>query len=165
MKIKIEDFLNLPIKVQICAPDDLCSTLINAYYFEGKKEYEVPDNFFDIIKQNVKNEELRKTNYDKIEEFRLSGMKFDKNKDIENAINQYSKAIELGETVDKMFHAYAYAYERIFVLLHKIKDYQAEYQYLEKYLAHEELNLKCHEKTRAKYQDRFDKLKNKLQQQ
>ena len=165
MKIKIEDFLKLPIEVQNCAPDYLSYKLSNAYYFQGIKEYEVPDNFYEVIRQKVKEEELRQANYSKIEEYRLNGMYYDKNKEVDIAIYQYAKAIELGETVNNMFHAYAYAYERIFVLLHKIKDYQAEYQYLEKYLAHEELNLKCHEKTRAKYQERFDKLKNKLQQQ
>ena len=56
-----------------------------------------------------------------------------------------------------MFHAYAYSYERIIILFHKIKDYNQEALYISQLLKH-----KLNDKRREKYQNRLEKLNSKL---
>ncbi len=93
--------------------------------------------------------------YQGISCLRLQGMEYEKTGDIEKAISSYRQCIERGEqSTFNMFHAYAHAYDRLIVLLHKTKQYDIEAQYIESLLKHDSLS----EPVIKKYTERLNKL-------
>lgn len=116
---------------------------------------DLPSNIYDIIEANKKEQENRDNLEIKISSHRVGGMNLEKEGNIEDAISEYKKAIEIGEQSSlSRFSSYAYAYERIIILLHKVKDIEKEKQYINAYLSH---NIS--DKAKDKYTNRLNKLK------
>ena len=96
--------------------------------------------------------------YQGISDLRLQGMEDEKSGNIENAISSYQTCIEKGESSSfNMFHAYAHAYDRLIILLHKTKQYDTEAQYIEALLKHDSLS----QPVIKKYTERLNKLSKK----
>lgn len=134
--------------------------------FLNNKDYALmPASFHDDIEnarkeyEREKNiEQAREVDYQKISEHRLAGMEKEKNADNEGAISEYEVAIIFGEQSKfNLFHAYAHAYERIIVCLHKAKRFDKEASYIERYLKYD-----LSEAVRSKYTTRLEKLKSKI---
>lgn len=158
MKVRVKDFMkkyaSAKYKHGIYMPEDIffkCSSLETS-----STTIDLPDDIIEVIESNKRKDEEREALYREISNHRLAGFDKEDKKDVTGAISEYMKAIEIGETTT-MFHAYAYAYERIIILLHKVKDYQSEAQYIAQYLGH-----KIRDKQRDKYQKRLGNLKAKF---
>lgn len=131
----------------------------------GLSEVDVPDSFYkdaSLVEIKYNEEQTIKRERDKesqiISDYRLAGMNEEKKSDIYTAIDNYAKSILKGEQSEfDLFMVYAHSYERIIICLHKLKDYEHEADYIQKYLSH---NLD--DKTRQKYSERLTKLKSKL---
>lgn len=128
----------------------------------GESQVDVPDTFFKDVAEarcayddEQAEREARRSEEAEVSKHRLSGMGKEKNADNEGAISEYAVAIILGEQSKyNLFHAYAHAYERIIVCLHKAKKFDKESDYIERYLKY---NLS--EAARSKYSVRLEKLK------
>lgn len=137
----------------------------NECLLNGWNEIEVPDSFYKdaTLAEMQYNEEKvlqrkKDQEYQIISEYRLAGMEAEKKGDVFAAIDNYAKSILNGEQSEfGMLMAYAHSYERIIVCFHKLKDYEHEADYIQKYLSH---NLD--EKIRQKYSERLTKLQSKL---
>lgn len=156
MKVKVKDFtgkyMSNIYKHGTYIPEDIFFKII----LHRGTYIELPDDIIEIIEANKSKEEERENLYEMISSHRINGIEKEKKQDIIGAISEYSKSIEIGETTN-MFHAFAYSYERIIILLHKTKDYNQEVQYISKYLQHE-----LNEKEKDKYKNRLEKLNSKL---
>jgi hypothetical protein len=115
---------------------------------------EVRASVFDEIEENKRKYELREREYNDVSTHRLNAMQFEKDGSLEAAVTEYATAIQLGEScVNNVFTAFAYAYERIIVLHHKLKNNELETSYIENYLKHD-----LSETVREKYVKRYEKL-------
>lgn len=156
MKVKVKDFkdkyLSSEYKHGMYLPEDLFCQIISS----TEPFIELPDDIIEIIEKNKSDEEKHEKLYDMISSHRIMGMEKEQESDINGAIDEYSKSIEIGETTD-MFHAYAYSYERIIILLDKMKEYNQEIRYISQYLQHD-----LDDKRKEKYQNRLAKLNSKL---
>ena len=150
MKFDIDKFLRKYIKGAVI-PKDVFDACIRAQ-LAGKKYIDIP---FDVLKQiEAKQEEnkLRDKEEKQIARYRLKGMELDKQKEYEKAVKEYAKAIAKGEESKfDLFTAFAYAYERIIITLHKLAKYTEEMEYIQAYLNHDISN-------REKYEERLNKL-------
>lgn len=164
MKVNIKDFLNkyraIEYRHGIYIPEDIyvqCSQVELDMLLRGLDVayIDLPDNIYDIIEANKKEQEYREDIDNKISNHRICGINYEKEGCIEAAINEYKKAIEIGEQASlSRFSSYAYAYERIIILLHKIKDIDSEKHYINTYILHDDIS----EKTKEKYINRLNKL-------
>lgn len=156
MKVKVKDFedkyLSSEYKHGMYIPEDLFCQITSS----TEPFIELPDDIIEIIEKNKSDEEKYEKLYDMISSHRIMGMEKEQESDINGAIDEYSKSIEIGETTD-MFHAYAYSYERIIILLDKMKEYNQEIRYISQYLQHD-----LDDKRKEKYQNRLAKLNSKL---
>jgi len=129
-------------------------------YFGGlvhPKTIKIRDTIYEEIEQNKRSYEDREDDYQAVSELRLSGMAFDKQNDFDNAISAYKESIAKGEASRfDLFHAYAYSYERIIIILHKAKRYKEEAHYIACYMNY---NIGSHKI--EKYTNRLIKLKSK----
>lgn len=161
MKVVVKDFLNKYASAQykhgIYIPEDILLKCMALEFKSSSKIVELPDNIFEVIEANKKDAENKDALYEEISSHRLTGYEKEKD-DIEGAILEFAKSIEIGETTT-MFYAYAHSYERIIILLHKIKDYQREMRYISQYLTHD-----ISDKQKDKYQKRLEKLNSKYGQ-
>lgn len=161
MKVVVKEFLNKYASAQykhgIYIPEDIFLKCMALEFKSPSKIIELPDNIIEIIEANKKDAEDKDALYGEISSHRLAGYEKEKD-DIEGAIFEFAKSIEIGEATT-MFYAYAHSYERIIILLHKIKDYQREMQYISQYLNHD-----ISDKQKDKYQKRLEKLKSKYGQ-
>lgn len=163
MKVNIKDFLNkyraIEYRHGIYIPEDIyvqCSQVELDMLLRGLDVayIDLPDNIYDIIEANKKEQECREDIDNIISNHRICGINYEKEGCIEAAINEYKKAIEIGEQASlSRFSSYAYAYERIIILLHKMKDIDSEKHYINKYMLHD-----ISEKTKEKYINRLNKL-------
>lgn len=160
MRVRAKDFLekyaSAKYKHGIYIPDDILYKCLPLEY--SSTMIDLPDGIIEIIEANKRQDEEQEALYREISNHRLSGLAMEKKKDIVGAISEYMKAIEIGE-MTTMFHAYAYAYERIIILLHKTKDYQSEAKYIVQYLNHKN---EISDKQMDKYQKRIENLKAKF---
>lgn len=127
--------------------------------------FEFPETFTgDVALANIEYTEEKERqdkwehDYSEISQYRIAGMESEKNRDIDDAITNYIKAISLGECSE--FHllmSYAHAYERLIICLHKTKDYEREAEYIKKYITY-----KLEDKILQKYTERLNKLLLKL---
>jgi tetratricopeptide (TPR) repeat protein len=114
---------------------------------KGEDTFEVSDNTYKIIDQAHQKDQERQKQYNDISAYRLSGMKAEDNKDIDEAIEQYAKAIDTGEASDfDLLHAYRHAYDRIIILLSRTHAYAREAEYIEQLLKRH--NLQDSDRTR-----------------
>lgn len=164
MRVNIKDFLNKyrneEYRHGIYIPEDIyiqCSQKELDLLLNNDTNYliELPDNIVDIIEENKRAQELRDSLYNEISIHRTNGIALEKD-DITKAVNEYALSIKIGEQTN-MFRAYAHSYERIIVLLHKLKDYKSEINYITQYLKH---NLS--DGDFAKYQKRLELIKSKI---
>lgn len=122
----------------------------------GHDEISIPQSVFDEMEETKRKEQEWEEAYNEITTLRLSGMANEAN--IEMAISEYAKCIELGEKSEyNLFHAYAHAYTRIIILLHKAGKFKEEAKYISNLLSHE-----VSEKERNKYLCRLEKLQKKI---
>lgn len=134
----------------------------------GDREVEVPDTFFkDVARARCAYDdeqaerEARRSEEAEVSKHRLSGMEKEKNADNEGAISEYAVAIILGEQSKfDLFHAYAHAYERLIVCLHKAKKFDKEADYIERYLKYNLSEAAC-----SKYSSRLERLKSKIKKE
>ena len=123
----------------------------------GEKMIEVPDTFFRDVAaaqcaydDEQKERNAREFDESEVAKKRLAGMEKEKSADNEGAISEYAVSIILGEqSKHNLFHAYAHAYERIIVCLHKAKRFDKEASYIERYLKYD-----LSEAARSKYNTR-----------
>lgn len=164
MKVSIKEFLDKyrssEYRYGIFIPEDiynLCSQIELDSLLKGidLSYIDLPDNIFDIIETNKREQEDRDNINNIISTHRIGGMNLEKEGNIEAAITEYKEAIKIGELSSlSRFSSYSYAYERVIILLHKIKDIEAEKQYIEAYLRHD-----ISDKTKDKFTNRLNKLK------
>jgi len=127
----------------------------------GQDSYEVPDDIFARIKESHIKECKWESEYKSISEHRLAGMRCEADGDIDAAIDEYAHSITLGLAAENdMLHAYHHSFNRIFVLLDRVKRYAEEADYIDKLLS---FNLDDRE--REKLTARLDKVKIKLEKQ
>ena len=164
MRVCLKEFLDKyrssEYNYGIFIPEDiynLCSQIELGSLLKGidLSYIDLPDNIFDIIEYNKREQEDRDNVNNIISAHRIGGMKLEKEGNIEAAITEYKEAIKIGEQSSlSRFSSYSYAYERIIILLHKIKDIEAEKQYIEAYL-----RCDISDKTKEKFTNRLNKLK------
>lgn len=122
----------------------------------GHDEISIPQSVFDEMEETRRKEQEWEETYNEITTFRLSGMANEDN--TEMAISEYAKCIELGEKSEyNLFNAYAHAYIRIIILLHKAGKFKEEAEYISNLLSHE-----VSEKDRNKYLCRLETLQKKI---
>ena len=164
MRVNIKNFLNKyrtsEYRHGIYIPEDIyikCSQMELGMIAKGVDVayIDLPDDIYDIIESNKKDQEYREDIDNRISNHRICGINYEKEGNIEDAISEYKKAIEIGEQTSlSRFTSYAYAYERIIILLHKIKDIENEKHYIQAYLLHNDIA----EKTKEKYINRLNKM-------
>lgn len=133
-------------------PEDVMNASTEAM-LKGEETFEVSDNTFSVIEEAHKKEVERQKQYNEISACRLAGMKAEDDDDIDEAIEQYAQAIEMGETSDfDLLHAYRHAYDRIIILLSRTRAYAREAEYIKKLLHH---NLQ--DKDRKRLEERLQK--------
>lgn len=132
----------------------LNDTLSKLHFFKHQTHAQVPVDIIAQMDNALQAQKEREELYNLVSQYRLAGMEMEK-VDMLGAIEQYKQCIAVGETTD-MFHAFAHAYERIIVLLHKAKDYESERNYIAAYIKHD-----LTEAVREKYQQRLTKLTGK----
>lgn len=125
---------------------------------KGEEFIDVPVSVLKTTQENIEKNRKWDNTYNSIMSNSIAGQKAEKDGDTDNAIEFYKEAIHIGEKSEiEIFHAYAYPYNRLFVLLHKQKRISEEISYLRTYLTHD-----LSEKDRSKYTERLNKLdKNK----
>lgn len=150
MKVNIEDF---QAKYGSLIPVDIMA-LFTECFLRGDKEVDIRDTVIEEMQLKKAENDLWDKEYNKISSFRIDGMQYESQGNIDQAIVSYKKCIMAGEKSHlDLFHSYSYAYERIIILLHKIKDFQSEIMYIKAMLGH---NLT--EKDKEKYTKRLNKL-------
>lgn len=124
-------------------------------FLKGIEYIDVPLSVFDEMKREKAKHDKWETEYQSISFLRLQGMDDEKSGNIEKAISSYRQCIEMGEqSTFNMFHAYAHAYDRLIILLHKTKQYDLEAQYIKSLLKHDSLSTAIINK----YSNRLNKL-------
>lgn len=119
---------------------------------------DIPLSSLEEMKHKKEERDQWESSYQDISSFRLNGMEYEKTGNIESAIFSYRICIEKGEqSTFNMFHAYAHAYDRLIILLHKSKQYDLEAQYIKSLLAHDSLSTAIIDK----YKNRLNKLNQK----
>lgn len=164
IRVNAIDFLNKyrtnEYRHGIFIPEDIlekCNDIeIKVLLNKRKDAYiDLPSNIYDIIEANRKQQEDRDNINNIISTHRIGGMNLEKEGNIEAAITEYKEAIKIGEQSSlSRFSSYSYAYERLIILLHKIKDIEAEKQYIEAYLRHD-----ISDEVKDKFTNRLNKLK------
>lgn len=156
MKVRVKEFMRKYMSAKYGHGSYIPGGIFSKIISHTETYIDLPDNIIEIIEeQRIKEKNWEKL-YKTISAHRIKGMDKEGKQDINGAIDEYSKSIEIGETTD-MFHAYAYSYERIIILLHKVKDYNQEAKYITQLLKH-----RLNDKRREKYQNRLEKLNSKL---
>ena len=124
-------------------------------FLQGVDYIDIPESTLDEMRTKKAEHDQWEAAYQEVSFFRLKGMENEKAGNIESAIISYRICIEKGEnSIRPIFHAYAHAYDRIIILLHKTKDYDLEAQYIKSLLKHDSLSTA----TIEKYSNRLDKL-------
>lgn len=84
-------------------------------------------------------EKARLKTYNDVSALRLADMKVESD-DIDGAIELYAEAIETGEASEfDLLHAYRQAYNRIIILLSRVRAYAREAEYIERLLKQHKL--------------------------
>lgn len=162
MKVNVQDFTarfcgSGEYRHGIYVPEDV-RLLLTQCALSGDEFCEVSDNIFDVIEDAKRTDELRTIQYGNISELRLAGMKAEDDDDIDNAIDLYAEAIEMGEASQfDLLHAYRHAYDRIIILLSRTRAYAREAYYIESLLKH-----KLQPSDRERLSSRLEKTMTKL---
>lgn len=122
---------------------------------------EVPDNLDEIVNQARSKDEKRENEYNSISLHRVAGMERETVGDIDAAIDEYAESIKLGLAAENdMLHAFHHSFNRIFVLLDKVKRYAEESDYIK-----ELLSFNLDDREREKLVARLEKVNAKLEKQ
>jgi tetratricopeptide (TPR) repeat protein len=105
------------------------------------------------LKQARENNRQWERHFSYLCELKNNGNKFEKEGDINHAVNAYKQAIEYGNK-NLNFANYASAIDRVAILYRKIKDYKSEIDILNFALSHT-----MHPNHKAKYEQRLEKVK------
>ena len=158
MVVDIEEFLDKyssdEYRSGIYIPSDV-SDFLDDLLLKGIDVAEIRDSVIQEIEDNRRKQEEWDAMFNLISKYRVAGIELEK-VDIDSAIQQYKRCIEIGETTD-MFGLYRYAYERVIILLHRIKDFKGERFFVISLLKHD-----LDEDVKDKYQKRLIKLNQKL---
>lgn len=140
VKAFMQEYVNAPeYRHGIYVPEDVMFEL-DKCEFNDCEECEVPDNICEVIESARREEERRDKFYYDVSALRIAGMNAEEAEDVDGAVEHYAEAIELGENCGyKLLHAYHHAYNRIFVLLSRTRQYEREASYIERLLKHDEL--------------------------
>ncbi len=112
----------------------------------------------DLVLANDKDYEILLAEEKEVNTLRLKGMEEDKKGNTESAVEYYEKCIFSGENATHiLIGLYAHAYARIIVDLNKLKEYEKERMYIEKYLQYNISNVE-----REKLVKRLTLLQNKM---
>lgn len=156
MRVKVEDFFNRFIQGALISEEVM--DLIREKTLKGERYMDISEKVFNEHVARERDRDLREYEYGVISEYRLNGMSTEKAGDLEEAAKQYKKCIYTGENAThRMFYAYGYAYERLFVVLRKLGRLDEERMYIEKYLMYELYNH------RDKYEKRLANVIKKLE--
>lgn len=139
-------------------PTDEIMELETDAFLKNINYIDIPLSQLDEMKRKKEEHDQWEASYQEISSLRLKGMDDEKSGNIEKAISSYRQCIEMGEqSTFNMFHAYAHAYDRLIILLHKTKQYDTEAQYIEALLKHDSLS----QPVIKKYTERLNKLSKK----
>lgn len=169
MKMRIEDF-----RARFCGPENRhglyvpedimmnCAGIEFKSILNGENAFiEIPDNLDEIVREARLKDERRDAEYKEISLHRVAGMEREADGDIDAAIDEYAQSITLGLAAENdMLHAYHHSFNRIFVLLDKVKRYAEEVDYIERLLS-----LNIDDREREKLTDRLAKTNVKLEKQ
>lgn len=165
MKISVNELLRVSKEPYVLYLPSYVDVALLKCKMTGDEWGEVPNTYLadvaEAVKRYEREQKRRMERADEervISEHRLSGMEMEKIGDNAGAISEYAVAIVLGEqSAHDLFSCYAHAYERLFVCLHRAKDFDREAKYIEDYLKHD-----LSEATRSKYSSRLENLKAKV---
>ena len=161
MRINIEDFFDKYSSEEyrhgIFIPEEVHDVL-DTLYLQGEDYAVINDSVIDVIEEKKLDYYNRLAIIDEIGRHLNAGNKLEK-VNILLSINEYKESIRIGEEIGAFMY-YSYAYERLIILLHKIKDFESEKQYIQALL---EYNLS--DSRRQKYEERLTKLNKKLNEQ
>lgn len=169
MKIRIEDF-----RTKFCGPENRYGIYVpedimvksadiefKAILNNAEAMIDIPDNLEDIVNAARAKDEARELEYREISAHRIAGMEREKADELEDAVNEYAQSIALGLAAENdMIHAYRHSFNRIIIVLDKLKRYAEEADYIEKLLS-----LNIDDKDREKLTARLGKVKIKLEKQ
>lgn len=163
MRVRIEDihnFIEDHNLSRLCQTEDEMVAITDAF-IAGEDSVEMPDNYWAVLVKRDSEIKKRDSEYSEISLHRVAGMECEANGEIDEAINEYAESIRLGEVAaNDMYHAYAYSYSRIIVLLGKVHRFAEEIGYIESVLKHT-----LSDSERARYNERIEKTKVKLEKQ
>lgn len=115
---------------------------------------EIPDDSIERILQRKQLREYQDRDYLKISVHRYKGIEMEKENYLEEALDEYLKSIESGESsLFDVFHGYRYSYDRALALCRKFKMKAKEIELLQSLLKHE-----LSEKDQLEYSNRLTKL-------
>lgn len=163
MTVKVSEFISNFISSSdyrhgLYVPEDIRFAILQSE-LNGDEFCDVPDNTFDLIEEARHRQMLYDKAYNDVSVCRLSGMKAEETEDIEEAINQYAEAIDMGETCGfDILHAYRHAYDRIIILLSRTRAYAREASYIERLLKHQ-LQDKDRQRLTERLQKTYSKIK------
>lgn len=169
MKMKVEDFREKfcgpENKHGLYVPEDImmeCAGIeFKSILNDTEAVIDIPDNLEDIVNTARAKDEKRESEYKAISAHRLAGMQCEEDGDIDEAVKEYAQSISLGLAAENdMLHAFHHSFNRIFVLLDKMKRYAEESEYITSLLS---FNLDDLE--REKLTARLDKVRVKLEKQ
>jgi len=169
MKMKVEDFREKfcgpENKNGLYVPEDImmeCAGIeFKSILSDVEAVIDVPDNLEDIVNAAREKDEKRDTEYKSISKHRVAGMQCEEDGDIDEAVKEYAQSIALGLAAENdMLHAFHHSYNRIFVLLDKLKRYAEESDYITSLLS-----FKLDDREREKLTARLGKVKIKLEKQ
>lgn len=163
MKVKVGELAEYCkcVDVSIChIPIDVMTAETDAI-LAGRDWIEVPDDTYERIRESHLKQRKWDSEYKTISAHRLAGMQCEEDGDIDEAVKEYAQSISLGLAAENdMLHAFHHSYNRIFVLLDKMKRYAEESEYITSLLS---FNLDDLE--REKLTARLDKVRVKLEKQ
>lgn len=163
MKVKVgelADFCKF-VDISICHIPEAAIAAENAAFLNGEECYEVPDDTYERMRASALRERKRDSEYQTISLHRVAGMEREAEGDIDAAIDEYAESIKLGLAAENdMLHAFHHSFNRIFVLLDKVKRYAEESDYIQQLLS---FNLDSVE--REKLTSRLSKVNAKLEKQ
>lgn len=163
MRVKIGEIAEYCkfVDVSICHIPIEVTTAETDAFLAGRDWLEVPDDTFERIRESHLKQQKRDNEYMSISEHRIAGMEREKADELEDAVNEYAQSIALGLAAENdMIHAYRHSFNRIIIVLDKLKRYAEEADYIEKLLS-----LNIDDKDREKLTARLGKVKIKLEKQ
>ncbi|MBP5455831.1 MAG: hypothetical protein J6Y37_04980 [Paludibacteraceae bacterium] len=155
-RFEVATFLDKCKEIGWTPPEDLFIRVLKLRK-QGAEYIEVTDEEMKTMFYEKRKREEKENTYRILEKLRLNGLQQEKT-NVDMAIINYAECIKEGEASgSRFFYSYAYAYERIIILLQKQHRYEEEISYINAYLKHN-INMK----KKDNYKERLEKLKEKM---